>query len=172
MRWEAVSRRALLTASSSSTSRRLVIGMEAIVKIVEEGSIGRIRNRDSVLELIVPKVLGILNARGQKLRGSGACSLQLNKTIVLSASSIDAHRLMMSVYDGPGSEIVKAFSLDVTDFPSAMDPDFYRYRGGRVAVLSWCRGKWEDAIMVKKIPSLSISEALRQGPTGRNSPAT
>jgi hypothetical protein len=138
--------------------------MEANMEMVQERPVSRIRSRDSVLGLIVPKILGILNARGQKLHGFGGCSVQLNETIVLSASSIDAHRLMMSVYDGPACEIVKVFSLHVTNFPSAMDPDFYRYRGGRVAVLSWRRGKWEDAIIADKTASLSISEAFRQGP--------
>lgn len=77
---------------------------------------------------------------------------------------LDAHRLVMRVYDGPASEILKVFSVHLTDFPSAMDPKVYRYRSGSVAVLSWRRGKWEDVIMAEKSEPLSISEALYQGP--------
>jgi hypothetical protein len=134
------------------------------METIQESSISRIRDRNTVLELLVPKILGILCARGQKLHGFGNCSVRLNETIVLSADRMDTHRLMVSVYDEPASDIVKVLSLHVTDFPSAMDPNFYRYRGGRVAVLSWRRGKWEDAIMADKVASLSISEALVRGP--------
>jgi hypothetical protein len=55
---------------------------------------------------------------------------------------------MISIYDGPVWEIVKVLSLHVTDFPSAMDPNFYRYCGGRVAVPSWRLGIWEDVVFV------------------------
>jgi hypothetical protein len=137
--------------------------MEAIMETVQEFSISKIKNRDSVLELLVPKALGILRARGQSLHGFGDCSVRLNETIVLSAHCMDAHRLMLSAYDEPVSDIVKVFSLHLTDFPSAMDSNFYRYRGGQVAVLSWRRGNWEDAIMADETASLSISEAFRQG---------
>jgi hypothetical protein len=137
--------------------------MEANMETVQEGSISRIRNRDSVLGLVVPKILGILYTRGHKLHGFGGRSVRLNEAAVLSAASIDAHRLMISVYDGSVWEIVKVLSLHGTDFPSAMDTNFYRYSGGRAAVLSWRRGKWEDVIMADKTASLSIKEAFREG---------
>jgi len=55
-------------------------------------------------------------------------------------------------------------SVHVTDFPAAMDPDFYRYQAGRVAVLSWRRGRWEDAIMVEKAAPVSIVEVFGSAP--------
>jgi hypothetical protein len=149
-----------IDASTTRSPERMAANMQT----VQECSVSKIRDRDAVLGAIVPKILGILSARGQKLHGFGDCCAELNGVTVLSAARIDAHRLVMSVYDGPASEILKVFSVHVTDFPSAMDPKFYRYRSGSVAVLSWRRGKWEDAIMAENAAPLSISEALRQQP--------
>jgi hypothetical protein len=131
---------------------------------VQGCSVSNIRNRAAVLRMVVPKILGILCTRGQKLHDFGGRSVRLTETVVLSAHPIDAHRLMIGVYDGPVWEIVKVLSLHVTDFPDAADPSFYRYQGGRVAVLSWRRGKWEDAVMADETAPISISEAFRQGP--------
>jgi hypothetical protein len=137
--------------------------MEAIMEIVQRCSVSMIRNRDAVLSAVVPKILGILRAREQKLHGFGGRSVQLTGAIVLSVSAIDALRLMVSVYDEPVSDLIKVLSLHVTDFPSAMDHNFYRYQGGRVAILSLRRGKWEDAVMADETASISISEAFRRG---------
>lgn len=93
-------------------------------KLFKNVLISKIKNCDFVLELIVPKILGIVNARCQKLHGFGDCCAQINGVTVLSAVCIDAHRLMMSVYDQPASEILKVFSVHVTDCPGAMDPNF------------------------------------------------
>jgi hypothetical protein len=131
--------------------------MEAIMEIVQDYLVSKIRDRDAVLGAIVPKILGIVRTEGQKVHGFGGRSVQLTGAIVLSASAIDAHRLMVSVYHESLSGIVKVLSLHVTDFPSAADPDFYRNQGGRVAVLSWRRGIWEDAIMADDAAPLPIS---------------
>jgi hypothetical protein len=150
----------LLIASSASTIIRKNEGQRGTI---QQTPISSIRDRNSVLGLLVPKILGIVCVRGQKLHGFGVCSVRLNDTIVLSASRMDAHRLMASVYDGPEPDIIKVLSLHLTDFPSATDPNFYRYRGGSVGILGWRRGKWEDAIMSDRAASLSISEALSSG---------
>lgn len=125
--------------------------------IVQECLISKTRDRNAVLSAIVPKILGIVRARGRKLHDFGGRSVQLTGAIVLSADAIDAHRLMVSVYDETASGIVKVLSLHVTDFPSATDPNFYRYQGGRVAVLSWRWGRWEDAVMADETAPLSFS---------------
>ena len=58
--------------------------------------------------------------------------------------------------------IRKVLSFHVTSLPSAMDPNFYRYQKGHVAVLSWRRGKWEDAVMTESAgATVSIEHALR-----------
>ncbi len=127
------------------------------MEIVQGCSVSKIRDRNAVLSAIVPKILGIVRERGRKLQDFGGRSVQLTGAIVLSAHPIDAHRLMMSVYDQLVSGIVKVLSLHVTDFPAAADPSFYRYQGSRVAVLSWRRGNWEDAVMADETASISIS---------------
>jgi len=113
--------------------------MEAIMDIIQGCSVSKIRDRNAALAAIVPKILSILRSREQKLHGFGDCSVQLTEGIVLSAHPIDAHRPMLSVYDKTSSGIVKVLSLHVTDFPSAVDPNFYLYQGDRAAVLSWRR---------------------------------
>jgi hypothetical protein len=125
--------------------------------IVQGCSISGVRDRNSVLGVIVPKVLGILAARGEKLHGFGGCCAQIAGSAILSAGRIDAHRLVLSVYDGPEAAILKVLSLHVTDFPAAMDPAFYRYQNGCVAVLSWRRGQWEDAVMAEPAAPVLIA---------------
>ncbi len=120
-----------------------------------------VRDRNSVLAVIVPKVLGILAARDEKLHGFGGCCAQITGSTILSAGRINAHRLLLSVYDGPEAAILKVLSVHVTDFPAAMDRAFYRYQNGSVAVLSWRRGRWEDAIMAEPAAPVSIVDAFR-----------
>jgi hypothetical protein len=51
------------------------------METVQEDSISRIRNRDSVLGLVVPKILRILYARAHKLHGFGRllCSAERSR---------------------------------------------------------------------------------------------
>jgi hypothetical protein len=124
--------------------------MKANMETVDELMISRVKDRDRVLQLLVPKIFGMLNCRGQRLHGFGGRSMHINELIVLSVSRIDAHRLMVSVYNGRAPNLVKVLSLHVNDLPAAADPDFYRYLDGRVAVLNWRRGTWEDSIMAER----------------------
>jgi hypothetical protein len=71
------------------------------MEIIQDCLVSKIRDRDAVLGAIVPKILGILRARGLELHGFGGRSVQLTEAIVLSTSAIDAHRLMISVCHGP-----------------------------------------------------------------------
>jgi hypothetical protein len=117
------------------------------MELIKNGPVSKIRNRDAVLEIILPKFFGILGVKGSKLPGFGACSVQLTDDIVLSASGIGVERVMLSAYDVLNSEITKVFSAHVNDCPDGFDPGFFRYQGGRVAILSWRRGRWEDVVM-------------------------
>jgi hypothetical protein len=126
----------------------------------------KIRNRDTVLGAIIPKIFGILCARGQELHGFGRCAVRLTEDIVLSAHPLGTERIMLSVYDVVNSEITKVFSAHVNDTPSGFDPGFFRYQGGRVAILSWRRGRWEDVVIADEIPPRSISEMIAHGVSG------
>jgi hypothetical protein len=110
---------------------------------MQEMQVSKHRDRDAVLGILVPKMLEIVRAKGLKIEGFGERSVQLTDEVVLSTSSLGAERIMVSVYDGPA----KVFSAHVNDSPNDFDPGFFRYRGGRVAVLSWRRGAWEDAVV-------------------------
>jgi hypothetical protein len=110
------------------------------MELVKEGLISKIRNRDTVLGAVIPKILGVLRAKGSKLHGFGGCSVQLTDDIVLSANRLGRERVMLSVYDVVNSEIAKVFSAHVNDDPGGFDRAFFRYQGGRAAILSWRRG--------------------------------
>jgi hypothetical protein len=117
------------------------------MELAAEGPISKIRNRDAVLGAIIPKIFGILCAKGSKLHGFGGRSVQLTDELVLSASPLGSERIMLSAYYGVSQEIAKVFSAHVNDFPTGFDPEFFRYQGGRVAILNWRRGRWEDLVM-------------------------
>lgn len=133
------------------------------MEMVEAVPVSKIRNRDAVLNIVVPKILGILCATGHKRHGFGGCSVQLNETIVPCAGRIGAECIMLSVYDVVNSKIMKVFSAHVTDFPSAGNPTFYRYQDGRVGVMSWRRGSWEDVVMANEIAPQTVSEVFADG---------
>lgn len=128
------------------------------MEIVQDYLVSKIRDRDAVLGAIVPKILGIVRTEGQKVHGFDGRSVQLTAAIVITAGVIDSHRLMISAYEESASGIVKVLSLHVTDYPGAADPSFYRYQGGRVAVLSWRRGTWEDTVLADKTAPASSNK--------------
>jgi hypothetical protein len=111
------------------------------------GCVSKIRNRDVVLAAIIPETLRILCANGTKLHGFGAVSVRLADDIVVSAGRLGARCIMLSVYDVVNSEITKVFSAHVNDSAGGFDPAFFRYLRGRVGVLSWRRGTWEDMVL-------------------------
>jgi hypothetical protein len=125
--------------------------------------ISKIRNRDTVLGAVIPKIHGILCAKGSKLHGFGGCSVQLTDDMVLSANRLGRERIVLSVYDVVNSEIIKVFSAHVNDDPGGFDRAFFRYQGGRVAILSWRRGTWEDVVMVDPSSSRPILGVFRSG---------
>jgi hypothetical protein len=133
------------------------------MELAAEGQISKIRNRDAVLRAIVPKILRILCAKGSKLHGFGGRSVQLTDELVLSASPLGSERILLSAYHGVSEEIAKVFSAHVNDFPAGFDPDFFRYQGGRVAILNWRRGRWEDVVMADPTASSTGYETFRHG---------
>ena len=136
------------------------------MELVKEGLISKIRNRDTVLGAVIPKILGVLCAKGSKLHGFGGCSVQLTDDIVLLANRLGRERVMLSVYDVVNSEIAKVFSAHVNDDPGGFDRAFFRYQGGRAAILSWRRGTWEDVVMVDSSSSRPILDVFRHGLLG------
>jgi hypothetical protein len=123
----------------------------------------KVKSREDTLRKLVPKILGIICEKGQKLHGLSGHSVQLGEQLELSGSSMDANRIMLSVYSPVRSKTLKVFSAHVTDLPGAGDPTFYRYLGGCVGLMSWRRGEWEAAILADAASDRSPSEALSNG---------
>jgi hypothetical protein len=108
-------------------------------------------------------MMGVLAARGQKLHALGGSSVLLSDQTELSASFIDADRIALSAYHPKEDQQIKVFSAHVTDLPSLGDPSFYRYQNGKVAIMSWRRGSWEDTVMGEREPPMSIPFAFASG---------
>jgi hypothetical protein len=64
---------------------------------------------------------------------------------------------MLSAYHGAGEQIVKVFSAHVNGCPIKFDPELFRYHSGRIAILSWRRGIWEDVVMADATTTTAMS---------------
>jgi hypothetical protein len=134
----------------------------------------KVNSREDTLRKLVPRILGIICEKGQKLHGLSGHSVRLGEQLELSGSSLDVNRIMLSVYSPVRSKTLKVFSAHLTDLPGAGDPNFYRYLDGSVGLMSWRRGGWEDAILVDAATDRSPAEACRviyiaQKPNGSKS---
>lgn len=136
------------------------------MELAAESQISKIRDRDAVLGAIVPKILRILCAKGSKLHGFGGMSVQLTDELVLSASPLGSERIMLSAYHGAGEQIAKVFSAHVNGCPIKFDPQLFRYHSGRIAILSWRRGIWEDVVMADPTASGPGDDTFSHGRTG------
>jgi hypothetical protein len=119
--------------------------------------ISMVRNRNEVLKHLLPKILGIISERGERLRAYPGCSANLDGELTLSGSNLDTDRIALSAYWPLKSQITKVFSVEVRNSPNSEDPDF------RVGVLSWRRGPWEDAVVAHAAMPLSLYETFRRG---------
>jgi hypothetical protein len=75
----------------------------------------------------------------------------------------DAGSVFSIRYSPVKSRTMKVFSAHVMDTPAYGDPNFYRYYGGSVGLLSWRRGEWEEEIMLDVAAPRSLSEAFVMG---------
>jgi hypothetical protein len=118
-------------------------------------------NRNQVLGELVPKVLGIVAQRGCDVAGLGGCAAMIGDDIAASAHRLGLFRIMLGVYCQWRSEPVKVLSLHTTTNTARyFDPDDYKYVDGKVALLSWRRGGWENDIMRDPAPAISIDDAF------------
>jgi hypothetical protein len=125
--------------------------------------ISQIRSRNEVLKLLVPKIFGIICAKGQSLEAFPGCSAELDGEITLTGSHLGPDRIVLSAYWPLKSQITKVFSAYVMDLLGSGDPNFYRFWNGHVGLLSWRRGTWEDAVMAQAATPLSVSETFLRG---------
>jgi hypothetical protein len=123
---------------------------------MQTGRVSGIRSRDKALEYILPKFLGILWEKGRPGALPGSVKATLGQDVELDAAPFGA--------DAPTSRdpITKVFSAHLTPDASFVDPHYFRYQGGRCAILSWSRGSWEDQIAAADAVARPI-ESLKSG---------
>jgi hypothetical protein len=119
--------------------------------------VSHIRNRDSVLGMLLPKILGILWETGQ--RDKFGANTVFDKNISISASPIRKNAIVLDVWS-PDS---KMLSIHLADEPVADQPHYFRYQSGRCSVLSWKRGAWEDRIMTAAVEPREIAQMFISG---------
>jgi hypothetical protein len=125
--------------------------------------ISKTRDRKRALNLLLPKILGIIWEVG-KPRSNGGYSAKIDGDIALSVSNL----MTLDVYAPMKSGLKKVLSTYVSGVRVDADPRFYKYCEGRVGVMSWYRGEWEDTIMADPASPMSISRGffIRSVPIG------
>ncbi|MGZ5829681.1 MAG: hypothetical protein ACXWJW_14230 [Xanthobacteraceae bacterium] len=120
--------------------------------------ISKTRDRSSVLNLLVPKILGIVWEKGLPSNGIGI-SAKVNGGIGLFVSN----HLTLDVHAPMKSNSKKVLSAYVSAVRVGDEPKLYRYCEGHVSIMSWHRGEWEDSIMADSAGPLSISRGFLLG---------
>ena len=116
-----------------------------------------IHDRDTVLGMLIPKILGILWETGR--RNELGAKAAFDKNIEIDASPIRSHAIMLSVWT-PKSKVL---SFHLADDPASVVPSYFRYQSGRCSVLSWKRGAWEDRIMTAAVEPREIAQIFISG---------
>jgi hypothetical protein len=122
-----------------------------------------VRNRDAVLANLLPKIFGIICSRGRGVHGVGDCTAQLDGDLTVMAGHFGPNSIQVAVYWPVKGRQTKVLSAYVIASPIAGDPDRYRHMSGRVSLMSWRRGRWEDAIMADPAIPRSPSEVFVHG---------
>jgi hypothetical protein len=116
-------------------------------------AISKVRNRNEVLKRLVPKIFGVIGERGQRLEEFPGCSARIDGELILMGSQLGPDRIVLSVYWTLKSQLTKVFSAHV----------YGGLENGRVGLMSWRRGAWEDAVMADAATPLSLSEMFKRG---------
>jgi hypothetical protein len=127
-----------------------------------------IRSRDKVLQIILPKFLGILWECGTLDGGASEyrkVTAIVEGDIELGAIVLGYGRYCLHAYASTArSRQDKVFSVHIGD-PSITDPAHFRYLSGRCGVLGWKRGQWEDRIAAHTAESRTVAHVLTAGLT-------
>jgi hypothetical protein len=119
------------------------------------------RSRNEVLDILIPKILGILWERGEPSR-IGVRAL-IDGDVTVGGFAVHERGFALHVYAPTRSRACeKVFSAHVGD-PSVIDPTYFPYWQGRCGILNWKRGRWEDWIYVQSAAPRGLAQALTRG---------
>lgn len=130
------------------------------------------RNRDQVLNILLPKFLGVLwrgapcpkgppDQNDDRLRVGGAV-VQIEKDFAIGGDALPgAGYSLYAYFRQAGLDWVKVFSVQVADRP--FTESRFDYWGGRCAILSWKRGPWEDRLCAEPDEPRSLAHVHTVG---------
>ncbi len=121
--------------------------------------VSSIRSRDAVLEMLVPKLLGIVwtSGRFEQPGFNAKCAPDLS----IGAARFCEDAIALSVWD-PSTKLL---SLHIARDTAMVDPARFRYMSGKCCVLNWKRGKWEDEVMKSAAEPRAMHQAFYSGLT-------
>lgn len=123
-------------------------------------SVSRLRNREEVLGILLPKFLGLLWDRGKPVGPSaegdikaipGDIAVDVDEELGIGALRMDGRRFIIHAYGSTAREPwTKLFSAHLGD-TAMVDPALFRYWAGRCAILSWKRGHGKIELWTKTL---------------------
>jgi hypothetical protein len=116
-----------------------------------------VRDRSKVLDILLPKFLGILwrgvpgpggvpHLGDTRLRVGGYV-VPLGDELTIGGTAMDVAYMIHAYVRSPAEDWRKVFSAHLADKPFG-DLNF-EYWNGRCALLSWKRGLWEDRLLME-----------------------
>jgi hypothetical protein len=129
--------------------------------------VSKIRTRDEVLKLLLPKFLGVIWSRGEPGGLVGSVQATLHDDLELGgfelspgAYCIHAYTLM-TVAGTNTTNWQKVFSAHLGS--RAVIDGVWPYWHGRCRVLSWQRGTWEDRVVAEQVEPRTVAHLLHAG---------
>jgi hypothetical protein len=148
--------------------------MNDIVQLFRQPeNISKIRNREVALEVIMPKVLGVLwRAEWQPENQGppdsedelciGGYVTRIIADLVVGGSRIGEAYLLDAYFREGNEKWRKVFSAHLADPVFAKKLKLDRW-GGRCAILSWRRGPWEDLLCSQPDPPRTFAHVQTAG---------
>lgn len=124
-------------------------------------SISKIRGREQVIRRLLPKIFGLLRERGRPDSDYLGIAVHLPEGVTIATCEPESCVTLLSIYWLIHGRIVKVFSADILRGADMRgDPKFYKYGNGRIRVMSWRRGRWEDMIVADAATALPFEMFL------------
>lgn len=126
--------------------------------------VSQLRSRNEALQILIPKMLGILWERGRVDR-QGPLTAIIDADIELGGYVLGCGRFGLHAYarSGPLSW-PKVFSAHLGD-RSITDPAHFPYWEGRCGILNWKRGPWEDRVVTQHAEPRTFAHLMTAGLT-------
>lgn len=134
------------------------------ITLEARSSISKNRDRECVIRHLLSKIFSTLRERGHPDLDYLAIAVHLPEDVTIATCESDSCVTLLSVYWLIHGRIVKVFSAHILRGADMRgDPNFYRYGNGRVRVINWRRGRWEDMIVADAATALPSEMFFSEG---------